>query len=106
MSRKRKRPAPVLTEEQKELQRRKEFRDHHHLFPVSRRMRDREQYLLYLWRKKHDAWHRLFGDKTLPEIIALLRKIARLKGIEEEQKPKKPDWKFKALTEVSDDVHR
>jgi hypothetical protein len=29
---------------------------------------------------KHEAWHRLFGNRTITEIIKVLRRLQRLKG--------------------------
>jgi len=30
-----------------------------------------------LSKEKHEAWHALFGNKTIPEIIGLLKKIEK-----------------------------
>ncbi len=45
----------------------------HHLIPKSRGGRSTAQNLLKLWRKRHDAWHYLFDNLTLWEIIDHIR---------------------------------
>jgi len=35
--------------------------------------------ILYLWRDKHDCWHRLFKNLTIPEVISLLHRIQKMK---------------------------
>lgn len=35
--------------------------------------------ILLIYRDKHDAWHRLFKEATLEEVIGLLTRVARMK---------------------------
>jgi hypothetical protein len=51
----------------------------HHLIPVSRG--GRKKPTLLLRKKKHEAWHTLFGTLTLSEIIALLERVRQIKGL-------------------------
>jgi hypothetical protein len=36
--------------------------------------------LLMLWRNKHNAWHELFKEASLEQIIATLKRVQRMKG--------------------------
>ena len=47
----------------------------HHLTPKSRKGNAEEANILMLWRENHNAWHVLFGNRTLEEIIAVLCRI-------------------------------
>ncbi|MDO8524661.1 MAG: hypothetical protein Q7R99_03460 [bacterium] len=47
----------------------------HHLTPKSRRSRDRNVLMLY-W-EHHEAWHLLFGDLSIHEIIKVLHDIEK-----------------------------
>lgn len=49
----------------------------HHLTPKARKMRDKT--ILTLWSDNHFYWHKLFGNRTLSEAIALLKRIQRIK---------------------------
>ena len=62
----------------------------HHLIPKERiRKRtlkqnytvDDYEKVLRLWYKKHQYWHFLFGNLTLREIISILERIAKIKGL-------------------------
>ncbi len=54
---------------------RKKKLTNHHLTPKSRKTKDRE--VIKLFWEKHRAWHELFGDLSLQEIIAVLKRIER-----------------------------
>lgn len=54
-------------------------RNKHHLVPRSRGGNNTEQNLLLLDVHKHDLWHRLWGNRTIEEILALLSRMARMK---------------------------
>jgi len=49
----------------------------HHLIPRSRRGNSNPENLLVLDTSHHIAWHFLFGNLTLKEIIALLQRMQR-----------------------------
>jgi len=55
----------------------------HHLIPKSRRKNYKEKnpVLITLWLdiERHKAWHTIFLDKTLDEIITLLQRVRRHK---------------------------
>lgn len=60
----------------------------HHLIPRERKKRKTVKHdqsklhtdrVLNLWRHKHDAWHILFHNMTLDEIIACLEKVKTYK---------------------------
>lgn len=59
------------------FQRRAGFTDQHHLIPRSRAPNSQKKLMLDAYR--HDAWHLLFGNKTLGEIIELLTEVKRRK---------------------------
>lgn len=44
----------------------------HHLVPKSKGGCKREHNLLRLWRDKHDAWHNLFSNHVLSDILEIL----------------------------------
>ena len=50
----------------------------HHLRARSRGGSKRDGILMLSW-EKHCAWHKLFGNRTLDEIIAILQRIKRVK---------------------------
>lgn len=68
--------------------RKRSYLSNHHLVPKER-VHDHTQHLdfshieesriLRLWRDKHDAFHLLFHNLTLEEIIAVLQRIQRIK---------------------------
>ena len=51
----------------------------HHLVPRSRQGSDAMQNLLRLDRDIHANWHKVFGNRTLDEVIRLLTRIKRAK---------------------------
>jgi hypothetical protein len=62
----------------------------HHIIPKSRvkdgTARDDQSWIRYprilrLFREQHSAWHFLFSNATLSEIIKILQKIERLKHL-------------------------
>ena len=56
--------------------------DRHHLVPKSRMKRGEPRIpnnRIRIKRERHIAWHILFGDKTLAEIINLLQRVYRFK---------------------------
>lgn len=64
------------------------MRTRHHLIPKARRAelkhiykREDFQKTLNLWKVKHHLWHSLFGNQTLNETIAILKRIKRIKKL-------------------------
>jgi hypothetical protein len=55
-------------------------RNYHHLTPRSRGGRDTKDNLLLTKTYRHQAWHILFDNRTLEEVIRLLIRLSRLKG--------------------------
>jgi len=51
----------------------------HHLVPKCRFGKDEKQNLLILTPKKHELWHKLWGNRTIEEVLALLSRMARAK---------------------------
>ena len=58
----------------------------HHLTPKSRGGSSTTSNLLNMDNRRHQAWHLIFGNKTLPEIINLLERVLEIK---EEERFKK-----------------
>lgn len=55
-------------------------RNRHHLVPKSRKdINPYSRNLLLIDVEKHKIWHTLFGTLTLDEVIALLKRLRRLK---------------------------
>jgi len=54
-------------------------RNHHHLNPKSRGGVARPFNLLLIDIEKHRCWHKMFGLRSLPEVIELLLRIRRFK---------------------------
>ena len=52
----------------------------HHLTPRSRGGDESEENLFLLKLDRHFYWHKLFGNKTLEEVISLLQRVHRAKG--------------------------
>ena len=52
----------------------------HHLTPKERMGTGEPSNILMLWRDRHDYFHKIFGNRTLEELIAVLQRIARMKG--------------------------
>lgn len=69
------------------LRRIKRFRTKHHLTPRERYKdgirtpwgQDSDANILALWNEHHIAWHQLFKNRTLEEIIAVLTRVAQAK---------------------------
>ena len=61
------------------VRRRKRWRNKHHLIPRSRFGSDHRSNLLLLDGNIHRNLHRVFGNRTLDEIIKLLQRIQRAK---------------------------
>lgn len=61
------------------FQKRAEFSDQHHLRPSSRGGTSVESNLILLDAYRHDAWHLLFKNLTLDEIITLLMRLKHIK---------------------------
>jgi hypothetical protein len=55
-------------------------RNKHHLTPRSRGGDESPENLLLLKLDRHFYWHKLFGTKTLEEVILLLQRVHRAKG--------------------------
>ena len=53
------------------------FKDEHHLVPRSRGGSCHHRNKLWLWRKRHEAWHNMWGNDTLDEIVAHLSSLAK-----------------------------
>ena len=51
----------------------------HHLKPKSRGGQSTESNLLIIEIKRHNAWHTLWGNRTLDEVIALLQRLRTMK---------------------------
>lgn len=54
-------------------------RNYHHLIPKSKGGKPTSQNLLLIDVEKHIEWHKLFGTKTLRQVIMLLIRLRRLK---------------------------
>lgn len=59
---------------------RRRWRNRHHMVPRSRGGGGHRQNLLYIDGNIHNNLHRVFGNRTLDEIIALLIRIKRAKA--------------------------
>lgn len=62
---------------------RRKHQNKHHLRPRSRGGQAIESNLLWIDIERHRAWHVLWGNRTLDEVIALL---TRLKSVKENQR--------------------
>lgn len=56
------------------------WQDIHHVTPKSRGGEDIGSNRLSLDAYKHDAWHLIFKNLTLREVIELLERVERIKG--------------------------
>lgn len=59
--------------------------DRHHLVPKERLKKGVQKLprnTIRIKRERHNAWHLLFGNKTLLEVIRLLGRIYRIKSRE------------------------
>lgn len=63
----------------------KRFRDKHHLFKARSKGGKRSRSnLLLIWREKHEAFHRLFGEAaSIDDAINLLKRVKRAKRTQE-----------------------
>jgi len=52
----------------------------HHLKPISKGGAGCPSNILMIYRDRHDLWHRMFGLLNLQQTIALLQRVARIKG--------------------------
>jgi hypothetical protein len=56
--------------------------DRHHLIPKSRGGGHQDWNLLRIeYEKHHECWHKLFGNRTIFEVIVLLKRLIRMKNI-------------------------
>ena len=55
-------------------------RNHHHLIPKCRGGRDLPNNLLLINATRHELFHKIFGVRTLDEVIALLVRLRRIKS--------------------------
>lgn len=59
-------------------------RNKHHMTPRSRRGErfygDSDVNLLLIDIERHEKWHKLWGNRTIEEVLALLTRLARMKG--------------------------
>lgn len=52
----------------------------HHLDPKGKEKKPDET-LILAWERHHVAWHQLFGNRNIFQIIAILQRITQLKGL-------------------------
>jgi len=79
MSRSRRRGHKASRKKSKQ-RRRFRGRNYHHLRPKSRGGNRQPSNLLLFDIEKHQCWHKIFGNRTLVEVIALLQRLQKLKG--------------------------
>lgn len=70
---------PNRFRKQKKHPKRHSGRNRHHLIPVSRGGTNSDRNLLLIDIEKHEAWHRIFGLRTLSEVISILHRLDRMK---------------------------
>lgn len=63
----------------KERRKNKRKRNKHHLIPKSRGGKKSKENLLLIDMERHEAWHRLWGNRTLDEVIELLLRVKSAK---------------------------
>lgn len=56
------------------------WKDTHHLIPKSAGGEDIDSNRISLDAYKHDAWHLIFKNRPLREVIELLERVERIKG--------------------------
>lgn len=62
------------------MERRYKDRNHHHLVPRSRCPHcSKRSNIILFGEYRHVAWHQLFGNLTLDEVIKLLQRAKRIK---------------------------
>ena len=64
----------------------KSRRNHHHLIPRCRGGSDSPDNILLIKAERHDLWHKIFGVRTLDEVIELLIRLKRMKEKERRRK--------------------
>jgi hypothetical protein len=57
-------------------------RSYHHLIPKSRNGEYTPSNLLLMQVERHKIWHKLFGNRTLSEVINLLIRLKKLKEVQ------------------------
>ena len=57
-------------------------RNYHHLTPKSRGGGYSVNNLLLMNIVRHRYWHKIFGNRTLQEVISLLKRLERLKEVQ------------------------
>jgi len=57
----------------------RKYLNRHHLTPRSRGGSSLESNLLWIDIERHRAWHAVFGNMTLDEVISLLKRVRRAK---------------------------
>lgn len=60
-------------------------KNQHHLRPRSRKGSCSKCNLLTIDIARHEAWHKVFGNMTLNEVIGLLIRLSRAKGHDREE---------------------
>jgi hypothetical protein len=61
------------------LQKRKQKITKHHLKNKCQGGRNTSENILYLFEKKHEAWHLLFKNADLDEAISILQRVKQIK---------------------------
>jgi len=56
-------------------------RTSHHIIPKSRGGKIHSENQFVMWNDRHEAWHLLFGEMTLDEIIETLQRIKHAKSV-------------------------
>jgi hypothetical protein len=62
------------------MKRRKKKTNRHHLIPRSRGGANLPNNLLTIGIERHEYWHKIFGNKTLDEVIKLLIRLREMKN--------------------------
>lgn len=57
----------------------RKHQNRHHLKPKSRGGQTLESNLLWIDIERHRAWHSLWGNRTLDEVISLLKRVKQAK---------------------------
>ena len=57
-------------------------RNYHHLIPESRGGSYSIKNLLLINIERHKIWHTLFGNRTISEVIQMLIRLERMKGVQ------------------------
>ena len=66
----------------KKAGKRRGYLTRHHIVPQSRKGTDDPWNILHLYHTRHEIWHRLFGNRNIPEIIALLKRVQSIKEVQ------------------------